>query len=114
MARKAEPMTDTIAVELRERYLELMKKALSFTLWKNPGISLEELNLRRRYPLVVRVMIDAAARLARCTGLEIARRPADDNAKEEGRIWPVLADTMTGLKRLDNLQFCVDRKSTRL
>ena len=108
MTQKAEPMTDTLTVDLRERYIDLMKKTLSFSLWKNPGIPLEELNLRRRYPPVVRVMIDVAARLARSAGLEIARRPANESAKEEGRIWPVLADTMIGLKRLDNLQFCVE------
>ena len=108
MTQKAEPMTDTLTVDLRERYIDLMKKTLSFSLWKNPGIPLEELNLRRRYPPVVRVMIDVVARLARSAGLEIARRPANESAKEEGRIWPVLADTMIGLKRLDNLQFCVE------
>src|SRR5450631_955401 len=104
----AQPITDTIAVDLRERYLDLVKKALSYSLWKNPGVPLEEWNLRRQYPLVVRVMIDTAAWSARCLGLEIARKPATEKAKEEGRIWPVLADTMIGLKRLDNLQFCVE------
>jgi O-methyltransferase len=108
MAQLAQPMADTITGDLRQRYIDLMKKTLSFSLWKNPGIPLEELNLRRRYPLVVRIMINAASGAARSLGLEITRRPATENAKEEGRIWPVLADTMIGLKRLDNLQFCVE------
>jgi len=30
----------------------------------------------------------------------------------EGRIWPIVAHTMIGLKRLDNLQFCVDEAIT--
>lgn len=105
---KTKPMTDMNTIDLRERYLDLMKKTLSFSLWKNPGIPLEELNLRRRYPFVVRAMINATAQLARWAGLEVVRRPASENAKEEGRIWPVLADTMVGQKRLDNLQFCVE------
>ena len=25
-----------------------------------------------------------------------------------GKIWPVLAETMIGMERLDNLQFCVE------
>ena len=28
--------------------------------------------------------------------------------REEGRMWPGYAHTMIGLKRLDNLQFCVE------
>ncbi len=101
-------MTETRPADLRERYIDLMKKTLSFSLWKNPGVPLEELNLRRRYPLPIRFMIDVAVRSARLAGLAIARKPANENMKEEGRIWPVLADTMIGLKRLDNLQFCVE------
>ena len=34
--------------------------------------------------------------------------PRDRQAREEGRDWPVTAHTMIGLKRLDNLQYCVE------
>jgi hypothetical protein len=30
----------------------------------------------------------------------------------EGRIWPIVAHTMIGLKRLDNLQFCIEEAIT--
>src|SRR5205085_10370623 len=30
----------------------------------------------------------------------------------EGRIWPVVAHTMIGLKRLDNLEFCIEQVMT--
>lgn len=35
-------------------------------------------------------------------------RPFDHNVRVEGRDWPATAHTMIGLKRLDNLQFCVE------
>jgi hypothetical protein len=30
----------------------------------------------------------------------------------QGRIWPIVAHTMIGLKRLDNLQFCIEKAIT--
>jgi cephalosporin hydroxylase len=108
MTQMSQPTTDANTVDLRQRYIDLMKKTLSFSLWKNPGVPLEELNLRRRYPLPVRALINIASGAAHGLGLEISRRPVAESAKEEGRIWPVLADTMIGLKRLDNLQFCIE------
>jgi len=32
----------------------------------------------------------------------------DVHAREEGRDWPAVAQTMIGLKRLENLQFCIE------
>lgn len=41
-------------------------------------------------------------------GLELYRlRPVDATARAEGRDWPVSAETMIGLLRLDNLQQCI-------
>jgi O-methyltransferase len=95
--------------DLRQHYLDLMKKTLSFSLWDDPGIPLEQLPPRRQYPFIVRAVINTVAGLARCVGLQIVRLvPRDEAGKTEGRIWPVLADTMVGLKRLDNLQNCVE------
>src|SRR5439155_11133932 len=34
--------------------------------------------------------------------------PFNPRARSEGRDWPPTAHTMIGLKRLDNLQFCVE------
>ena len=35
-------------------------------------------------------------------------RPYDEKARVEGRDWPAQAHTMIGLKRLDNLHYCVE------
>ena len=41
--------------------------------------------------------------------LQLARKiPYDDVARSEGRDWPLLGETMIGLKRLDNVQLCVE------
>jgi O-methyltransferase len=102
-------MTNKVENDLGPRYLDLMKKTLSFSLWKDPGIPLEQLPLRRRYIFIFRALINTLAGMARGIGFQIVRIPPhDETAKAEGQIWPVLADTMVGLKRLDNLQFCVE------
>jgi len=36
-------------------------------------------------------------------------QPTDFELRREGRDWPADAETMVGLKRLDNLQFCVEQ-----
>jgi O-methyltransferase len=41
-------------------------------------------------------------------GLHIVRKRYDPRVREEGRDRPVTAHTMIGLKRLDNLQYCVE------
>src|SRR5919106_1249212 len=50
------------------------------------------------------------ALLKKCLTRSIApREPLDSKMRSEGRDWPADAETMIGLKRLDNLQFCVER-----
>ena len=38
--------------------------------------------------------------------------PLDRANRMEGRIWPLVAHTMIGLKRLDNLEFCIEEVIT--
>ncbi len=35
------------------------------------------------------------------------KRPTDLTARYEGRDWPVEAETMIGIKRLDNIEYCI-------
>jgi len=42
-----------------------------------------------------------------------ATRSGDHLGRMEGRTWPVVAHTMIGLKRLDNLEFCIEEVITR-
>ena len=75
--------------EAKDLYLDLMKRCLTYLIYgevyldrydrAKPG----ELNL-------------------------IHPQPSNLEMRTEGRDWPTIADTMIGLKRLDNLQFCVE------
>jgi len=88
-------------------YLDLLKKALSFSLWPEPPLSIATFNYARS--AWKRAVVAAAVRLAGAVGLEIVR-PARVTAaqREEGADWPSYADTMIGLRRLDNLQDCIE------
>ena len=37
------------------------------------------------------------------------KRPYDPAVRESGRDWPACAESMIGLRRMDNLQYCVER-----
>jgi len=48
-------------------------------------------------------------RLAARRGIAVLRRrPLDVETRELGTDWPLLAQTMIGLRRLDNVQWCVE------
>ncbi len=90
-----------------ELYLNLMKSVLSFALWPEPPIPVETFNYAR--PPVKRFLVSLVVRILKSRQLRLAqeRTYAPDDC-EQGHIWPGYADTMIGLKRLDNLQFCVE------
>lgn len=88
-------------------YLELMKKTLSFALWPEPPVPFVE--FRYWKPSLRRWAYTFLARILAGRNLEIYRnRNFTQAEKTEGRVWPGYADTMIGLKRLDNLQYCVE------
>ncbi|MFE0021515.1 TylF/MycF family methyltransferase [Amycolatopsis sp. NPDC059021] len=63
-------------------YLELMKNVLTNTIYEDPPLQ---------------VFGDAPGEAT-----------YDGNARQDGRDWPAVAHTMVGMRRLDNLQFCVE------
>jgi O-methyltransferase len=91
-------MTDAKAL-----YLELMKRSLTKGLYREPNlVPIEPRSSLRR------LLIKACA----TRGIQMVRSvPAaryDFEARESGGQWPCPAHTMIGLKRLDNLQICVE------
>jgi O-methyltransferase len=96
-------MTSPSKPDLASLYLDLMKKALSFALWEERWVPVRTAWYKPRY------VFGLLPLLARCAGLQLVRAAASDRkAVEEGRFWPQQADTMIGLKRLDNIQSCVE------
>jgi hypothetical protein len=88
-------------------YLNLMKKALSFTLWPEPPLPIALSNLDR--PPVKRFLVSAVSKILEKRRLEIGKkRDMSERDRTEGLIWPGYAHTMIGIKRLDNLQHCIE------
>lgn len=88
-------------------YLDLMKKTLSFLLWPDPPISVRMFNVQRSP--VKRFIMSSAANVVEKFGFELVQpwQYSLEN-RQQGVGWPSYAHTMIGLKRLDNLQECIE------
>lgn len=80
-------------------------------LWEEPGIPVEKLEYE--LPATVGDFTRIHSEFLKSHLLQLAWRgdwscPNDKEAKTEGKFWPGYAHTMIGLKRLDNLHFCID------
>src|ERR1700720_3628598 len=99
----AEILSETAA----QLYLDLMKKCLTRFIFpetyrpvkSRPPIRLNPITWAM-YPLVTQVLAKLDLKLFHYV-------PFDQAARADGREWPPEADTMIGLKRLENLQYCV-------
>lgn len=87
--------------ELAQRYIDLLKKTLTMSLWEARDGS--QVFDRKR---------GLRGKLRRALRKSRERSPdADPDAqgrRMEGRDWPKLAHSMVGMKRLDSLQACVE------
>jgi O-methyltransferase len=82
-------------------YLDLMKKPL--TNWIYGDVEDVTLSSHELVPSsVLSILQNRGIRL-------VQRQPFNPFARQEGRDWPATAHTMVGLKRLDNLQYCVEQ-----
>lgn len=96
-ARSGRAADDEIA-RLRTKYLELMKRALTHLLYRPMDIHFNDADY-----VPDEAMREAAAK-------EFAKPDFDwAKVRAEGRDWPRFAQTMVGLKRLDNVQWCVEQ-----
>jgi O-methyltransferase len=85
-------------------YLDLLKKCLTRTIAAETFTAAEPwLRLVRWWFLPMRAFLAARGFTV------VARRPVESGERAEGRDWPADAETMVGLKRLDNLQSCIER-----
>lgn len=89
---------ETLEAACRERYLDLLKRSLTFTLWDAGDGSILEMPAGRPMYAVV----NAVRRVGRLF------RPQDRSVRERGEDWPALGLTMIGTTRLDNVQACVE------
>src|SRR2546426_300769 len=89
---------------VNELYLELLKKCLTRTIAAETFSAAEPwFGFIRWWFLPVQTFLWAR-------GWTVVRRHAvPSEVRGEGRDWPADAETMIGLKRLDNIQFCIER-----
>lgn len=87
-------------------YLDLLKKSLTYYLWGENQVSVDASELRQKYGESKNLpWLDILA----AEQIKLVRQaPFNAEARSDGRDWPQLADTMIGLKRLDNLQYCIE------
>ena len=91
----------------KDLYLDLMKKALSFLLWPEPPFPAASLQSTRK--AAKRILVGALSAVAKAANKSLMQYPSfTEQERKEGRIWPGYAHTMVGMKRLDNIQFCVE------
>lgn len=92
---------------IEDIYLDLLKKTLTFTLWPEPPMPIDKLPYEPRS--VKKLVISFISRILRYKELQLVKlNEITFDQRESGVIWPQFADTMIGLKRLDNLQFCIE------
>lgn len=91
------------AVTSEERYLDLLKRCLTRFDFDD---DLTPIVLGS--PLRRRIWGEVSKLLERKDIVAFRKRPFQAWIREEGRDWPTRAETMIGLRRLDNVQECVE------
>ena len=88
-------------------YLDLMKRCLTNTIYyEHECVSSAPWNIKVKRFFFQRLL----APLLRENNPEIMnRRHQDEDRRVSGKDWPPVAHTMIGLKRLDNIQYCVEQ-----
>jgi len=96
------------------RYLDLLKRCLTASLYDESAWSFVRTHLQARAGLANRtkVLWNLAARVLKLAAdqslLLLVKSPFNPEHRAEGRDWPLFAYTMVGLKRLDNVQACIE------
>ncbi|WP_131746326.1 TylF/MycF family methyltransferase [Frankia sp. Cppng1_Ct_nod] len=83
--------------DIGERYIDLLKQVLSFSLWDGRDGTVWR---GRKGAQILR-------RLLEYYNLSITRMTSSE-IRQNGQDWPRLAHTMVGMKRLNNLHECID------
>lgn len=95
------------ADELRDSYLDLIKRSLTGALAEDNDSILGGVRTAGSASMKKRAA-DAVGRVSSRLNFEIAyKKPYDPALREAGQDWPARAESMIGLKRMTNLQDCI-------
>jgi O-methyltransferase len=88
-------------------YLDLLKKSLTGALAEDNDSILGGVRTKGSRSLKRRAA-NAAGQVASRFNIEIAyKKPYDPKLREVGRDWPARAESMIGLRRMENIEYCV-------
>lgn len=88
-------------------YLDLLKKTLLSTLWPDPPVPVTTFN--HEHPALQRWFYTTLAKLLDKRRLQLVKKRTTVREKRlEGKGWPGNAHTLLSVKRLDNLQQCIE------
>jgi O-methyltransferase len=85
-------MSNYLENEIRDLYLDLVKKSLMHSIWHEK--ELKESEIMRRMRQIAPSIFGHSF--------------GNTEEKLQGKVWPLYAQTMIGLPRLNNIQYCVE------
>jgi len=87
-------------------YLNLMKKVLTHSLWQEKFSFIKKSVSKSPKKVLKNIIIDYLDRY----NLAVVKKViiSDKKMYEEGRGWPIYAETMVGFRRLENIRFCIE------
>jgi hypothetical protein len=89
-------------------YLNLLKKTLTFTMWNEPPLPVTIFNYKRTF--LKRAIFSAISRMLAKFDFQLCKiRHCSEDRRQQGLVRSPYADTMIGLKRLDNIQQCIEQ-----
>ncbi|MDR3457171.1 MAG: TylF/MycF family methyltransferase [Verrucomicrobiae bacterium] len=97
-------------IKPEDAYLDLMKKALTFSLWPEPPVPIDTFKyggspIKR----LILWFLSHISRILRPTPIQLVKqRTFTKEQRDEGWGWPGYAHSMIGLKRFDNIRYCVE------
>jgi O-methyltransferase len=92
----------------QDLYLDLLKRTLTGAVSEENDSILGGVRTSGS-PLVRKRVADGVGRLLQRFGFELVyKKPYDPELRATGRDWPARADSMIGLRRMDNIQHCVE------
>src|SRR6516165_2563553 len=94
-------------IDAADLYLDLLKRALTRTLFLDEERWEIEWTMWWERPWLRRVFADVTAAALRRTQWRLVRKNPDPARRAAGRDWPPTAETMVGMARLDNLQVAI-------
>ena len=101
MSRGNAPPATSVAADVRDLYITLLKKCLTMNLWDAKDGS-------QTQPVPAGIMAKARKLLKNWTGGQPPAANDPNIDREGGRDWPRLAHTMIGSRRMNNLQTCIE------